>query len=104
MRHVFVIVRALGIKLVLDVDAGDARTDELAHRAHGVQRLAETGAAIGDQGHGHRGCYVARDADLLIHGEQRFRCAPRTAGHEPTGIDSRKPQACDQPAADGVVG
>ena len=36
VRDIFVVMRPLGIKLILDMDAGDAGADEFAHRAHGV--------------------------------------------------------------------
>ena len=104
VRHVFVVVRALGIQLVLDVDAGDAGANELADRAHGVQRFAEAGAAIGNQRYRHGRRHVAGDAHLLIHGQQRLRGAARAAGHEAAGVDRRKSEARDQPAADRVVG
>ena len=47
MHNVLVIVGALGVKLVLDVNAGNPVADEFAYRAHGVERLAEAGAGIG---------------------------------------------------------
>jgi hypothetical protein len=57
VHDIFVIVRALRIELILDVDAGDAGADELAHRPHGVKRLAKAGAGIDDD----------RDLDAARH-------------------------------------
>ena len=44
--HVLVIVRALGIQLVFEVNACDAGTNEFPHRAHHMQRLAEARSRI----------------------------------------------------------
>src|SRR5262249_52991757 len=46
VHDIFVIVRALGIELIFDVDTGDAGADELSHRAHGVQAPADAGPGL----------------------------------------------------------
>ena len=65
MGHVFVIVRALREELVLDVDAGDAAINEVAHRARDMQRLAKTGTRIGDHGQRDRPCNLRSGLDLF---------------------------------------
>ena len=72
MRHVFVIVRPLGEKLVLDVYAGDSRIDEFTHGAHRVQRLAKTGPGIRQHRNLHRLGDIPGYSDLLIQGQQRL--------------------------------
>src|SRR5688572_1796499 len=104
VRDVLVIVRALGVELVLDVHAGDAGADALAHGAHGVQRLAEAGAAVDHERDVDRRRHVARGAQLLVHGEQRLRGAARSAGDEAAGVDAVEAEALQQPPAERIVG
>jgi len=82
----------------------DARTDKLAHRAHGVQRSAEAGTAVGNQWYRYRRCNVAGDTDLFIHGQQRLRRAARATNYKAAGIHRRKSKAHDQTSADRVIG
>jgi len=101
---VFVIMRALGVELILDVDAGDAGADELAHRAHGVQRLAEARPAVGHHRDRDRVSHVAGDAHLLVHGQQRLRRAARAAGDETAVVDRREAGVRNQPPSERVIG
>ena len=104
MRYVFVIMRALGIELVLNVNTSNPRTDKLAHRAHGVQRFAEAGTTVGNQWYRYCCCNVTGDTDLFIHGQQRLRRAARATSYKAAGIHRRKSKAHDQTSADRVIG
>jgi tricarballylate dehydrogenase len=86
------------------VRAGDAGADALAHRAHGVQRLAEAGAAVDHQRNVDRRRHVARHAQLLVHGEQRLGGAARGAGDEAAGVHAVEAEALQQAAAERIVG
>src|SRR6202040_1977888 len=103
MRDVFVVVRPLGEKLVLDVYAGDPRIDELSHGAHRVQRLAKTGAGIREHRNLHCPGDIAGYPDLLVQGQQRLGGAARAAGDEPAHIGRFEPGALDQAAAQRVI-
>ena len=104
VRDVLVVVRALGIELVLDMRAGDAGADALAHGAHGVQRLAEARAAVDHQRDVDRRRHVARHAQLLVHGEQRLGGAARGAGDEAAGVHAVEAEALQQASAERIVG
>src|SRR5579864_5041622 len=67
-----VVMRPLRVELILDMDPGDPGGGEFAHRAHRVQRLAETGAGIGDQGHADRTRHRTGNRHLLVHRQQRL--------------------------------
>jgi len=69
-----------------------------------VQRLAEAGPAVGD--HRDPDCVsdIARDAYLLVHGQQRLRRAARAAGDKAAGVDRLEARIGNQPAAERVIG
>jgi hypothetical protein len=98
--HVFVVVRPLGVELIIDMNAGDPSMDEFPDCTHRVQRLAETGAGIGDDRLGD----VAGCSHLLVHCQQRFRGAARAAGHKAAIVDGLEPDTLDQPAAERIIG
>jgi hypothetical protein len=83
-------MRALRVELVLDMYARDSGGGEFAHRAHRMQRFAETGAGIGDQRHRYRTRHLAGDAHLLVHCQQRFADRARGAADIAAGIDERR--------------
>ena len=97
MHLVSVVMRPLREELVLDMDAGDAGHGELADRAHRVQRLAETGAGIGDQRHLHRARHLAGDAHLFVHRQQWLGDHAGGAGDIAAGIDDRHAHRLGQP-------
>ena len=72
MNLILVIMRALGKKLVLDVDARNACAREFAHRAHRMERLAEARARIGEHRNGDALRGRAGDLHLLGHREKRL--------------------------------
>jgi len=78
--------------------------DEFLDRAHRVQRLAKTGAGIGDDRDLHHLGDVAGCAHLLVHRQQRFGSTAGTAGHKAAVVHGLEPQALDQPAAERVIG
>jgi hypothetical protein len=98
--HVFVVVRPLGVELILDMNAGDPSMDEFPDCTHRVQRLAETGAGIGDDRLGD----VAGCSHLLVHCQQWFGGTARAAGYEAAIVDRLEPQALNQPAAERIIG
>ena len=98
------IVRALGVELILDVDSSYARANEFPHGAHGVHRLAEARPAVGEGGNFHRVRDVSRHVHLLAHRHHRLGDAARTTRHETTRIGRLEAQALHQPAPDGIVG
>ena len=100
MGHVFVVVRPLGVELILDMNAGDPSMDEFPDCTHRVQRLAETGAGIGDDSLGD----VAGCSHLLVHCQQWFGGTARAAGYEAAIVDRLEPQALNQPAAERIIG
>jgi gluconolactonase len=75
MRNIFVIVRALWVELIFDVNSSDAGANEFSHRAHGVKRFAETGSAVGNGRDFHRIGDIGGHANLLVHSEKRLGCA-----------------------------
>lgn len=97
-----VVVGALRIDLVLDVGAGDAGLDHLAHRPHGVQRLTEARACIDD----HRDFYdargVGRDGDLLSHREERLAHSAGRARDVAAAVDGLEARLLDEPRTEPV--
>jgi hypothetical protein len=98
--HVFVVVRPLGVELILDMNAGDPSMDEFPDCTHRVQRLAETGAGIGDDRNLHR----LGDVAGCSHCRQWFGGTARAAGYEAAIVDRLEPQALNQPAAERIIG
>src|SRR5207249_7356945 len=64
------VAAALGDRLVLDVDAGHARADVLAHRAYHVDGVAVPVVGVGDHRRAHRAGDVARVQVHLGHRRQ----------------------------------
>jgi len=104
VRHVFVVMRTLGIELILDMDPSNPGMNEFLDRAHRVQRLAETRTGIGDNGDFHRFGNIAGRPHLLVHRQQRFGSAARAAGHKAAIVDGLEPDTLDQPAAERIIG
>ena len=103
MRHILVIVRALGIKLVLDMDSGDAAIDEFPHRAGRMQRFAKRRPRIGDHRQWNGPCHCRGCFNLLRQGQQRLAHRARRTGDETADIGGIETGLLYHPAAERVV-
>jgi hypothetical protein len=95
---------ALGVLLIFQVKSGHARRLELPDRPHDVERLAEAGVRVDDDGDRHRFRRVAGVPDDLFQGHQPdVRIAGDPVGGPGTrDIDSRKARPLGQQRDRGV--
>src|SRR5258706_9096179 len=103
VHHILMVVGALRVELVFDVRAGNPGADAFAHRAHGVQRVAEAGAAVDDERDVDALRDVSRELELLGHRQQRLGHRARGAADVAADIRSLVAQRLDQAPPEGVI-
>ena len=107
VHHVLVIMRAFGIELILDVDAGDASALELLDCPPHRRRRPEAVLGIGDDGDALDGAHDRRRVvGHLAQADEPGvgRAQPRRRGRVGADVDRLEARALDQARAHRVVG